>query len=58
MFEEQAVKTPEAAALVFEGLVMTYKELDERSNQLARYLDSMGVISDSRIGICLTEVLI
>ncbi|WP_144212011.1 non-ribosomal peptide synthetase, partial [Flavobacterium anhuiense] len=41
----------EAAALVFEGLVMTYKELDERSNQLARYLESMGVISDSRIGI-------
>ncbi|WP_260850329.1 non-ribosomal peptide synthetase [Flavobacterium anhuiense] len=51
LFEEQAVKTPEAAALVFEGLVMTYKELDERSNQLARYLESMGVISDSRIGI-------
>ncbi|UFH41822.1 non-ribosomal peptide synthase/polyketide synthase [Flavobacterium cupriresistens] len=51
LFNDQVLKTPQAIALVFEDQVMTYKELDERSNQLVHYFESMGVISDSRIGI-------
>ena len=38
LFEEQVVKTPDNIALVFEDKSLTYKELDERSNQLAKYI--------------------
>ncbi|WP_208612614.1 non-ribosomal peptide synthetase [Xenorhabdus vietnamensis] len=35
LFEEQAEKTPDHIALVFEGEALTYRELNERANQLA-----------------------
>jgi amino acid adenylation domain-containing protein len=38
LFEEQAALTPEATAVVFGGNSLTYRELNERANQLARYL--------------------
>ncbi|WP_099766228.1 non-ribosomal peptide synthetase [Chryseobacterium sp. 52] len=38
LFEKQAISTPDHVALVFEEEELTYKELDEKSNQLARYL--------------------
>ncbi|WP_080574396.1 AMP-binding protein [Francisella orientalis] len=38
MFEEQVLKNPDAIAIVFEDQEVTYKELNERSNQLARYI--------------------
>ena len=37
-FEEQVLKTPDNTALVFEGEKLSYKELNEKSNQLARYI--------------------
>ncbi len=49
MFEEQVKKTPEAIAVVCEDEELTYRELDERSNQLAHYLQkkwcNMRIIS-------------
>ncbi|CAI2767110.1 non ribosomal peptide synthetase [Flavobacterium collinsii] len=51
LFEEQVKKTPDAIALFFEDQVMTYKELDDRSNQLVHYFESVGMVEDSRIGI-------
>ncbi|WP_428231993.1 amino acid adenylation domain-containing protein [Flavobacterium sp.] len=38
MFEDQVAKTPDAVALIFENRSLTYKELDDISNQLAHYL--------------------
>ena len=38
LFEEQVIKTPDNIAVVFEDQQLTYKELNERSNQLAHYL--------------------
>jgi amino acid adenylation domain-containing protein/thioester reductase-like protein len=38
LFEEQVKKTPENIALVFENKILTYTELNEKSNQLAHYL--------------------
>jgi hypothetical protein len=38
LFEEQVLKTPDNVAVVFEDEQLSYKELDERSNQLANYL--------------------
>lgn len=38
LFEEQAVKTPDNTAIIFENKELTYKELNQRANQLAHYL--------------------
>uniref|UniRef100_UPI00123DC5ED non-ribosomal peptide synthetase n=1 Tax=Francisella sp. SYW-9 TaxID=2610888 RepID=UPI00123DC5ED len=38
LFEEQVKQNPNNVALVFEDQELTYKELNERSNQLARYI--------------------
>ncbi|MGQ3482117.1 amino acid adenylation domain-containing protein, partial [Paenibacillus sp. TY11] len=43
LFEAQALQTPEQAALFFEGEELTYRELNERANRLARTLRSHGV---------------
>ena len=51
LFEAQAAKTPDNVALVFEGKQMTYKELDERANQLARLLQQCGVEKGDYVGI-------
>ncbi|HCF52247.1 MAG TPA: non-ribosomal peptide synthetase, partial [Bacillus sp. (in: Bacteria)] len=55
MFEEQVEKTPEAIAVVCEDEELTYRELDERSNQLAHYLQKNGVTCESLVGICVTR---
>ncbi|SNR31532.1 hybrid non-ribosomal peptide synthetase/type I polyketide synthase, partial [Flavobacterium sp. ov086] len=51
LFKEQVAKAPEAVAVVYQGEELSYKDLDERSNQLVHYLKSTGVVKDSRIGI-------
>ncbi|WP_143318637.1 condensation domain-containing protein, partial [Clostridium sp. HBUAS56017] len=43
LFEEQVEKTPNNLAAVFEGKEITYRELNEKSNQLAAFLKSKGV---------------
>lgn len=57
LFEEQAVKTPDNAAVVFEGKRLTYRELNEKSNQLARVLRDKGVKPDSIVGIMVERSL-
>src|SRR5262249_33233786 len=53
LFEAQALRRPEAAALVFEGRELSYKELNARANKLAHYLQSLGVGPEQLVGICL-----
>jgi amino acid adenylation domain-containing protein len=55
LFAEQARKTPEDTALVFERQQLTYRELDRSSNLLASYLQECGVKPEMPVGIC-TEV--
>ncbi|HEX8608816.1 MAG TPA: condensation domain-containing protein, partial [Pedobacter sp.] len=57
LFAAQAAKTPDAVAVVFEGAKLTYKELDERSNQLAHYLISRGVKEETLVPICIDRSL-
>ncbi|RYZ41869.1 MAG: amino acid adenylation domain-containing protein [Myxococcaceae bacterium] len=52
-FTEQAARTPEAEAVRFEGVGLTYGALDRRSNQLARHLQGLGVKTDVLVGVCL-----
>ena len=52
LFEEQAGKTPEKIAVVFEETALTYKEINEQANQLARYLrENYQVKADDLVGI-------
>jgi len=51
LFEEQVENTPNNIAVVYEDKKLTYKELNEKSNSLARILRSKGINSDSIIGI-------
>ncbi|KAF6562528.1 amino acid adenylation domain-containing protein, partial [Paenibacillus sp. EKM207P] len=51
LFEAQAVQTPEQPALYFEGEQLTYRELNERANRLARTLRSQGVTKDHLVGL-------
>src|SRR5262249_7848511 len=53
LFEQQAAKTPDAPAVTFGGERVTYRELDERANQLAHHLTSLGVGPEVRVGLCL-----
>ncbi|HEV2735407.1 MAG TPA: amino acid adenylation domain-containing protein, partial [Longimicrobiaceae bacterium] len=53
LFEAQAARTPDAAALVWGGERITYAELDARADRLARHLRGLGVGPESRVGICL-----
>ncbi len=53
LFAAQAARTPEAIALVFEGISLTYGELDRRSNQLAHALRRRGVGPEVLVGVCL-----
>ncbi|HBL57377.1 MAG TPA: non-ribosomal peptide synthetase, partial [Cyanobacteria bacterium UBA8803] len=50
-FEEQAQKTPNSIAVVFEDQQLTYAELNARANQLARYLHQLGVKPEVLVGL-------
>ncbi|MFE5922361.1 amino acid adenylation domain-containing protein [Streptomyces sp. NPDC056468] len=52
-FHAWAVETPEAVALWSEGRVLSYAEVDARSDALARGLTARGVGRESRVGLCL-----
>ena len=41
LFEEEVMKSPDRVAVVFEDVQLTYRELNERANQLAHYLRSV-----------------
>ncbi|APB69496.1 non-ribosomal peptide synthase/polyketide synthase [Paenibacillus polymyxa] len=51
LFEEQAERTPEQVAVVYEDSRLTYRELNERANRLARSLRASGVQADQPIAI-------
>ncbi len=53
LFADQARRTPEHLAVIFEDQRLTYAELNRRANQLARYLRRLGVGPEARVGICL-----
>jgi amino acid adenylation domain-containing protein len=61
LFEAQAKQTPDAVAVETAGERVTYRELDERANRLAAYLQTRDVMREDRVGVCLersTEMIV
>lgn len=54
-FNEQVVMNPDAIAIKYKKKHLTYLELDKKSNQLARRLQSEGVKYETAVGICLPQ---
>ena len=57
LFEDRVDATPDAVAIVYERQSLTYAELNEKANQLARHLRSYGVRADELVGLCVERSL-
>ncbi|MFJ6516635.1 amino acid adenylation domain-containing protein [Streptomyces sp. NPDC091406] len=53
LFEEQAARTPDATALVFQDQRLTFARLNARANRLARHLLATGVRPEQPVAVCL-----
>jgi len=52
LFEERVEQHLEDVAVSFDSQHLTYRELNSRSNQLARYLQKLGVGAEVLVGLC------
>ncbi|KZN32580.1 hypothetical protein N480_25355 [Pseudoalteromonas luteoviolacea S2607] len=53
LFEAQVVKHPNEVAVLFEGDSLTYRQLNDKANQLAHYLRAVHHIAPgSLVGVC------
>jgi amino acid adenylation domain-containing protein len=52
LFEDQVARTPDGIAVFFEDQRITYRELDQHANQIAQYLDGLGVGPEAKVAIC------
>ncbi|HMD49402.1 MAG TPA: AMP-binding protein, partial [Bryobacteraceae bacterium] len=57
LFEEQVRRTPDALAACFGDLQWTYRELDQRANQLAGYLQSVGAGPNVLVAVAMERSL-
>jgi amino acid adenylation domain-containing protein len=57
LFEQQAQRTPDAVACVFDQDQLSYSELNQRANQLAHYLKRRGAGPGQRVGVFLERSL-
>lgn len=51
LFEEQVERTPNAVAVTLRNQQLTYRQLNERANQLADYLQRLAVGQDVPVGL-------
>ncbi|HZZ15199.1 MAG TPA: non-ribosomal peptide synthetase, partial [Candidatus Sulfotelmatobacter sp.] len=57
LVQRHAITTPDALAVRAGSNRLTYRELNSRSNQLANYLQTLGVIPGSVVGLCVERTL-
>lgn len=57
LFEQRVEETPDATAVVYEDKRLTYRELNERANQLGHFLKKRGVGPEVRVAVCVERSL-
>ena len=57
LIEQQAEREPDAVAVVYDDQELTYRQLNERANQLSLYLQRLGVGPEVLVGICVERSL-
>ena len=57
LFTAQVEQTPDAVAVVFDQEQLTYQELNQRANQLAHHLQTLGVKPDVLVGVLVERSL-
>jgi len=57
LFEAQVETTPDAVALVFEAQQLNYRDLNSKANQVAHYLQTLGVKPEVLVAICIERSL-
>jgi len=56
LFIEQCARTPENTAIILGEVRLTYAELDRRSNQVAQYLKTFGIVAGDFVGVAAKRV--
>ncbi|WP_242059024.1 MULTISPECIES: non-ribosomal peptide synthetase [Nostoc] len=57
IFAQQAAENPDSIAVICEGESWTYAQLNQKANQLARFLGEFGISVEQPVGICLERSL-
>ncbi len=57
LVEHQVSQTPDAVAVIFKNERLTYQELNQKANQLAHHLRTLGVKPETLVGICIERSL-
>lgn len=57
LFERQVQKTPQATAVVFGEQQLTYQALNQKANQLAHHLQTIGVGTETLVAVCVDRSL-
>ena len=57
LFEARAALTPESVAATFQDESLSYRALDQHANQLAHYLQNLGIGPEVPVGICMERSL-
>ncbi len=61
LFEEQVLRTPDSIVLFDDQKVLTYTELNDKANRLARHLHKSGAVEGSLVALCIersTDLLV
>ena len=57
LIEKQVLRTPNAIAVSCQNQHLTYQQLNQQANQLAHYLRSLGIETESLVGVCIERSL-
>ncbi|MEM7802103.1 MAG: amino acid adenylation domain-containing protein, partial [Chloroflexota bacterium] len=57
LYEEQAARIPDIPAIVYKDTFLSFNQLNEQANQLARHLQSLGVEPGDNVGISMRRSL-
>ena len=55
LFEDQVAQHPDTTAVVLDDVSLTYNELNQKANQLARYLQENGIQNNDIVGVCFNK---